>query len=671
MRNALIIAAALCAAPHAPANAQAGAVTTSALLGEMTDLASMTRFPAPSYTSRQFSSYDRASNGPRWEWFANGDRGQYLRTETRGARRENVLLDVSGPGAVMHLWSANPEGTLRVYLDGSESPAIEEKMTDILSGGVAGFPRPLAGVQSRGYNLYFPIPFARSCKITSDGGDIYYTAAVRQYAPGTSVETFRRDNVDALRLRAVAARLSAPSEQGVRARQTRPWSVRLAPGARAVLAESNGPGAITSLRARLGGVSESALRALVLRGRFDGEQTIEVPLGDFFGTAPGASPFATLPLGITSADEARPSEAWSHWVMPWQRTGRLELVNMGRASVAIAGEVGTAPYAWGADSMHFHVGYKSRYGLATRPMRDLQVLEAGGEGVFAGLSMAIDNPNTKWWGEGDEKIYVDGEAFPSWFGTGTEDYFGYAWCDTGEFEHAYHAQPRADGPGGCGGGRGHWGRASNNRFHIVDRIPFRQGLRFDMELQHWVEARVNVATTAYWYAKPGGAAAFAPLRAADLEVRAMPEYAAARVPGVIEGEAMRVVSNTAQTARAVEQSWEELSGGEQMWWHPSPAPGERLTLSFDAPQAGRYRVFGRFLQARDYGIHQIAINGAEAGAPRDLYAATVTPAPEVELGIFELKATGNTLSATAVGANALADKGGLFGLDYLRLQAER
>lgn len=648
-----------------PACARAQMVTTSALLGEMADLASMTRFPAPSYTSRQFSSYDRASGSPRWEWFANGDRGQYLRTEQRGARRENVLLDISGPGAVMHLWSANPEGTLRIYLDGSESPVIEEKMTDLLSGAIAGFPRPIAGIQSRGYNLYFPIPFARSCKITGDSGDIYYTAAVRQYSPGTPVETFRRDNVDALQLRSVAARLSAPQQQGVRSRQTRPFNVRLAPGARAVLSETSGLGAITSLRARLNGVSESALRALVLRGRFDGEQTIEVPLGDFFGTAPGASPFATLPLGITQG-----GEAWSHWVMPWRQSARLEVVNMGRENVALGGEVGTAPYAWGADSMHFHVGYKSRYDLATRPMRDLQVLEAGGEGVFAGLSMAIDNPNTKWWGEGDEKIYVDGEAFPSWFGTGTEDYFGYAWCDTGEFEHAYHAQPRADGPGGCGGGRGHWGRASNNRFHIVDRIPFRQALRFDMELQHWVEARVNVATTAYWYAKPGSVAAFARLRAVDLEVRPMPEYAPARVAGAIEGESMRVVSNTAKTAQAVAQAWEDLSGGEQMWWHPFPAPGERLTLSFDAPQAGRYRVFGRFLQARDYGIHQLSVNGAEAGAPRDFYAPTVTPAPEIELGIFELKATGNTFAVTAVGANALAGKGNLFGLDYLRLQPE-
>lgn len=33
-----------------------------------------------------------------------------------------------------------------------------------------------------------------------------------------------------------------------------------------------------------------------------------------------------------------------------------------------------------------------------------------------------------WWGEGDEKFFVDGERFPSTFGTGSEDYIGYAWA---------------------------------------------------------------------------------------------------------------------------------------------------------------------------------------------------------------------------------------------------
>jgi len=67
-------------------------------------------------------------------------------------------------------------------------------------------------------------------------------------------------------------------------------------------------------------------------------------------------------------------------------------------------------------------------------------------------------------GEGDEKIYVDGETFPSHFGTGSEDYYGYAWGSTEVFTHAYHNQPRCDDPK-------NYGNTSVNRFHVIDDIP--------------------------------------------------------------------------------------------------------------------------------------------------------------------------------------------------------
>ena len=119
-----------------------------------------------------------------------------------------------------------------------------------------------------------------------------------------------------------------------------------------------------------------------------------------------------------------------------------------------------------------------------------------------------------WWGEGDEKIYVDGESFPSHFGTGTEDYYGYAWCWPGLFTHAYHSQSRCDGPA-------NYGRTSVNRFHIIDRIPFTTDFKFDMELWHWTaKCQVNLAVVAYWYAKPGATDGFKPIRAADAIVRA-------------------------------------------------------------------------------------------------------------------------------------------------------
>ncbi|RIV71313.1 DUF2961 domain-containing protein [Flagellimonas aequoris] len=78
---------------------------------------------------------------------------------------------------------------------------------------------------------------------------------------------------------------------------------------------------------------------------------------------------------------------------------------------------------------------------------DWPMIAVKGTGRFCGVTLHITNfweePKKKpsswwygiggektidrWWGEGDEKFFVDGEKFPSTFGTGSEDYIGYAW----------------------------------------------------------------------------------------------------------------------------------------------------------------------------------------------------------------------------------------------------
>ena len=83
--------------------------------------------------------------------------------------------------------------------------------------------------------------------------------------------------------------------------------------------------------------------------------------------------------------------------------------------------------------------------------------------------MNIFNPTPAWWGEGDEKIYVDGEPFPSTIGTGTEDYFGYAWGDNHPYANPFHAQTRCDGPGSKG-------NTSNIRYQILDSVPFQKSV---------------------------------------------------------------------------------------------------------------------------------------------------------------------------------------------------
>ena len=189
-------------------------VTTDSLLNEMTDLHRLSELPACAYTTKQFSSYDPKSKTPDDPdgWFANNDRGQYLRVEKKGDRQEHVMMDADGPGAIVRIWSANPKGVLRIYIDGSDIPAIESPMAELMAGKIAEFPEPIAGVRARGANLYFPIPYAKHCKVTSDTGKFYYHVNYRTYEPGTLVKSFEKQDLTILasKIQQVAGRLKIP-----------------------------------------------------------------------------------------------------------------------------------------------------------------------------------------------------------------------------------------------------------------------------------------------------------------------------------------------------------------------------------------------------------------------------------------------------------------------------
>ena len=110
-------------------------------------------------------------------------------------------------------------------------------------------------------------------------------------------------------------------------------------------------------------------------------------------------------------------------------------------TVCLSATVGK--WQWDAASMYFNAAWHGQYPVATRPYSDWNYVTLKGRGVYVGDALTVMNPVEKWWGEGDEKIRVDDEKFPSIFGTGTEDYYGYSWGgkSTGFYEHPFHTQP--------------------------------------------------------------------------------------------------------------------------------------------------------------------------------------------------------------------------------------
>lgn len=660
----LTFAALLCGA------AAAESVSLESLLAEMTNLDRLAAVSRPAYVTRQFSSYDRNSTDPAVQdegnWFANGDRGHVLRAEEGAWGTEHVLMDAAGPGAVVRFWSANANdgGVVRVYLDGAAEPAIDMPLSAMLGGMVHPFLPPVSGIRSKGWNSFLPIPYAKHCKITVSRHDIYYQINYRTYAPDTAVETFSMDQVAGLadRLGAVMAGLSSPATlplpEGV---EVVPFTIPLGPGQyeeNAMAPEQ--PGAICGLQMRVKSDDpETALRGCVMEISFDGNPvSVSAPLGDFFGTAPGANPHQSLPSGVL-----QDGTLYSRWLMPYQRTITVSLTNRSDIPVTLEGEMHVIrDRPWTDDTMYFHAKWRAVRDLPTRPMIDWNYLETGGgPGRFAGVMLHIANPVPQWWGEGDEKIYVDGEAFPSHFGTGTEDYFGYAWCSNEPFTHAYHNQPRCDGPG-------NFGHTCVSRFHIMDDIPWTESFKFDMEMWHWnAETTVTQAVTAYWYAKAGGTDNFPPIDTGLLPPPDLKEVMG--VEGALEGEAMAVVSITGGDAAPQEGVVWNWSRVAHLWWKGAK-PGDTLALGFNVEKAGRYAVIARMTKANDFGIHQLSINGAPAGDPIDFWNKDVIGDDPVNLGVFDLKEGQNLFGVEVIGANEKAIKAHMFGLDYLLLKEE-
>src|ERR1700754_4688521 len=73
-------------------------VDTRSLLKELISYDAAAKWPQPTYTEKQASSYDRASIAPgKPGWFANADASQYIRTDTINSRIEKVMFDADGP----------------------------------------------------------------------------------------------------------------------------------------------------------------------------------------------------------------------------------------------------------------------------------------------------------------------------------------------------------------------------------------------------------------------------------------------------------------------------------------------------------------------------------------------------------------------------------------------
>ncbi len=591
------------------------AVATATLFEEMTDLLRLTYFPEPEYRTVQFSSFDRRSRIPGGpDWFANSDGfgGEPLPNfeEVLEAPDENgigkyLIADVAGPGAVVRLWSAAISGKIALYLDDRTEPVYEGKALDFFHRTLDHFPEVDALDRGRLEQTvyqrdacYAPIPFARRMRMvwTGDLKTIhFYQVQVRLYAAGTRVSTFAPTDLTAhaATIDRITGALADPDRNLAVRSQADPvaFSSRLAPDAAENVFELTRPGALERLTLRLQAEEmDRALRQTLLHIICDGYPwgQVQSPVGDFFGAAPGINPYQSLPFSVLPD-----GTMICRFIIPCAERLTVRLENRGRQEVSVQGTVLPMDYGWDAHrSLHFRARWRVDHALiaSNRAVQDLPFLLAQGKGLYVGTAAYLLNPSPvptpygSWWGEGDEKVFVDDEPNPSIFGTGSEDYFNYSWSSPDIFAFPYCGQPRNDGPGNRG-------FVTNFRWHILDPIPFQRNIRFFIELySHETTPGLSYARTAYHYARPGITDDHTAIMPEDLRPLELPAdwQPAARMGArnSVIYPAEDLITSRADTGFREGRLW---AGGRLLVWRPK-AVGETKSFAFPLDEDGAYRI---------------------------------------------------------------------------------
>lgn len=663
------------------------AISFESLLKEMTDKTAVTYFPTQEYSLKQYSSYDRKSVSPdSIGWWANSDWTQFVREEKNDGRREFVLFDADGPGAVVRFWmtfsgEGASDGTLRIYIDENKIPAIEGNVLKVIDSLA---PEPLSASVSpktdyaqRGHNLYLPIPYSKHCKITYECDavrfednqwkpSVYYNINYRTYKPGVRVKSFTKSDLYQSKslMGKVSDLLLHPKFTGVKAYTN---SKTLAPSDKISVNLTDNGEAISKIRMKVDAQNlPQALRSTVLKISFDGEETVWVPVGEFFGTGYQIFPSKTWYTKVDSSGQMEAS-----WIMPFKKSANINVINYGTQKVDVALEVYTSKYKWNSSSMHFGTSWHELNGINTASNQnlnndewhfDVNYIDLIGEGVYIGDALNIFNTVNTWWGEGDEKIFVDGEDFPSSFGTGTEDYYGYAWCRPEKFTHPFIAQPT---------GAGNWNSAMtlNLRYRSLDAIPFKKEINANIELWHWVETKMNLALISYWYVKPGFKSNVSP----DIESVKRP-VALKRTDvikpvvdkdGEIEGESLEVVSY--DSGKYYIKYGYDLSGKIELFWEKA-AIGSALKTRFILNETGKYRITAYLTKGVDYGKIKLSLNDKIISRSINCYSKNGMVTFPVDLGIYTLNEGENTFSIKIMGADKSAKPGNKVGVDYLKFE---
>ena len=448
---------------------------------------------------------------------------------------------------------------------------------------------------------------------------------------------------------------------------------RVASGATKVVLDAEGPGVVTHMwftflgpeRHEWAPEGSANHQEILLRVFYDGQPqaSIEVPLGDFFANCFGKrAEVISMPVVVEDADSYN-----CFWHMPFRKSIRIEVVNQSAKQLNLL----YYNIDWvkkdqlPEDTPYFYARYHQEYPVQSG--KDYVILETEGKGHYVGTVMSVRTRSPSWFGEGDEKIYIDGEAKASIWGTGTEDYFLSAW-GLKTTSTPYFGTPYFDQWGIVGG------HTAAYRWHIQDPIVFQKSIKVTIEHFGWISTDENpkgernswnereddFASVAFWYQSgqptPG---------------EPVPDAAGRTLPNLDIKAPAKECTDAAHhgPGECVVQNNLEFYPQGQLFYKPAQAADAWVEIPFKVEQREPRRLLLAVTRASDYGIYQASLNGVKIGAPFDLYARDVSEW-EIHLLDFWPEPGDYTLRLECVGKNAQS-QGHYLGLESVLLRERR
>lgn len=446
----------------------------------------------------------------------------------------------------------------------------------------------------------------------------------------------------------------------------------VAPGDTKVLMDEAGPGVITHIWMTFLGPEPQGWapdgsanhQEMLLRIYYDGSDRpgVEAPVGDFFANAFGERrEVISIPVVVEDADSYN-----CFWHMPFRESVRIEVVNQSDKPISLLyyNIDWIRKDALPPDTPYFYAQYRQEYPVEQGS--DYVILDTEGKGHYVGTVLSVRTRSPAWFGEGDEKIYIDGEEKASIWGTGTEDYFLSAW-GLKTTSTPYFGTPNFDQWGIVGG------HTSAYRWHVVDPIVFNTGIRVTIEHYGWIspdenpdyrsnswnERQDDYSSVAFWYQQ--GTPTFN-ARAPDAAERALPS-----LDRVIHAVDATTDDTHGQGAAEVQHLLGYDKG--QILYKPDGAENAWLEIPFTIDEQEPVRLLLNMTRSYDFGRYRATLNGVPLGGVLDFYNAE-TDSWEYHLLDFWPDPGDYVLRLECVGRNP-ASTGTWLGVESVRLRERR